>query len=92
MTTKAGSSRAHWFFVCFWYAVCRYLRQEASRCLYAGRISLMWTPKHWKSLYAVTGMFEKQDARCLRGDAQLQHHPERVPVQRKALLVLESNA
>jgi hypothetical protein len=22
-TTNAGSSRAHWFLVCFWYDVCR---------------------------------------------------------------------
>jgi hypothetical protein len=26
-TTKAGSSLAHWFFVCLWYEVCRYLQQ-----------------------------------------------------------------
>ncbi len=29
-TTKAGSSRAHWFFVCLWYAVCRYLHGAAA--------------------------------------------------------------
>ncbi len=29
-TTNAGSSRAHWFLVCFWYAVCRYLRTRSS--------------------------------------------------------------
>lgn len=23
-TTKAGSSRAQWFFVCLWYEACRY--------------------------------------------------------------------
>jgi len=27
MMTNAGSSRAHWFFVCLWYDVCRYLRR-----------------------------------------------------------------
>ena len=30
MMTKAGSSRAHWFFVCLWYEVCRYLPGAAS--------------------------------------------------------------
>jgi hypothetical protein len=27
-TTNAGSSRAHWFFVCLWYDVCRYLHDN----------------------------------------------------------------
>ena len=27
MMTNAGSSRAHWFFVCLWYDVCRYLQR-----------------------------------------------------------------
>ena len=29
MITNAGSSRAHWFFVCLWYDVCRYLRDSS---------------------------------------------------------------
>ena len=28
-TTNAGSSRAHRFFVCLWYEVCRYLHSAA---------------------------------------------------------------
>ena len=32
-TTKAGSSLAHWFFVCLWYDVCRYLRRAKQQSL-----------------------------------------------------------
>ena len=29
MMTNAGSSLAHWFFVCLWYDVCRYLYHQS---------------------------------------------------------------
>ena len=35
MMTYAGSSRAHWFFVCLWYEVCRYLQQMHARLIEA---------------------------------------------------------